>query len=115
MSPPAGLFVSRVTPASSIAFAFAKEAWPLACSRTTGLFGAAALSDAWVGKPSTAGWGGRSHFSWCQPRPRIHSPGRALPRSEERRVGKECRARWSTYHEKKNRAKRANEERRWWV
>ena len=31
-----------------------------------------------MGKPSTAGWGGWSHFSWCQPRPRIHSPGRAL-------------------------------------
>src|SRR5438067_12235038 len=26
---------------------------------------------------------------------------RALWRSEERRVGKECRSRWSTYHEKK--------------
>src|SRR5438105_11440846 len=24
-----------------------------------------------------------------------------LPRSEERRVGKECRSRWSPYHEKK--------------
>src|SRR3712207_9267014 len=24
------------------------------------------------------------------------------PRSEERRVGKECRSRWSPYHEKKN-------------
>src|SRR5438093_9415752 len=24
-----------------------------------------------------------------------------LPRSEERRVGKECRSRWATYHEKK--------------
>src|SRR5690348_17789327 len=29
-------------------------------------------------------------------------------RSEERRVGKECRSRWSPYHEKKNRA-------RWWT
>src|SRR5690554_8200674 len=27
---------------------------------------------------------------------------RAVPRSEERRVGKECRSRWSAYHEKKN-------------
>src|SRR6266542_4805718 len=27
---------------------------------------------------------------------------RALPRSEERRVGKECRSRWSPYHLKKN-------------
>src|SRR5690349_24473140 len=27
---------------------------------------------------------------------------RAATRSEERRVGKECRSRWSPYHEKKN-------------
>src|SRR6266536_5992644 len=27
------------------------------------------------------------------------------PRSEERRVGKECRSRWSPYHEKKKRNK----------
>src|SRR5438132_13202849 len=26
---------------------------------------------------------------------------RSTPRSEERRVGKECRSRWSPYHEKK--------------
>src|SRR5439155_20326999 len=29
-----------------------------------------------------------------------------LLRSEERRVGKECRSRWSTYHEKKKHKKR---------
>src|SRR6266542_6846375 len=28
--------------------------------------------------------------------------GRSRSRSEERRVGKECRSRWSPYHEKKN-------------
>src|SRR5204863_243864 len=28
--------------------------------------------------------------------------GYAIARSEERRVGKECRSRWSAYHEKKN-------------
>src|SRR2546426_4186072 len=29
----------------------------------------------------------------------IHTPGRvAVVRSEERRVGKECRSRWSPYH-----------------
>src|ERR1035437_5239840 len=27
--------------------------------------------------------------------------GKPLPRSEERRVGKECRSRWSPYHQKK--------------
>src|SRR5438093_13449125 len=35
---------------------------------------------------------------------RLHSCGRdRRARSEERRVGKECRARWSPYHEKKTR------------
>src|SRR5690606_42151916 len=29
-----------------------------------------------------------------------------LPRSEERRVGKECRSRWSAYHEKHNNSKK---------
>src|SRR5690606_41763220 len=38
----------------------------------------------------------------------IHSKGR---RSEERRVGKECRCRWSPYHEKKN--KRVSERSRY--
>src|ERR1022692_1860765 len=28
----------------------------------------------------------------------FHSPGLVLLRSEERRVGKECRSRWSPYH-----------------
>src|SRR5215208_7436243 len=36
----------------------------------------------------------------CSRRPRPPSP-RAPPRSEERRVGKECRSRWSPYHYKK--------------
>src|SRR5216683_3225089 len=31
-----------------------------------------------------------------------HYSSYASPRSEERRVGKECRSRWSPYHEKKN-------------
>ena len=29
---------------------------------------------------------------------RVYLNGRGLPRSEERRVGKECRSRWSPYH-----------------
>src|SRR5258708_9953459 len=29
---------------------------------------------------------------------RVHSDGRLDARSEERRVGKECRSRWSPYH-----------------
>src|SRR5688572_33498112 len=37
----------------------------------------------------------RSHpFKWLP-------PGHPIRRSEERRVGKECRSRWSPYHEKK--------------
>src|SRR5690242_21942053 len=32
----------------------------------------------------------------------------AEPRSEERRVGKECRSRWSPDHEKKKKNKKAN-------
>src|SRR5450432_2310158 len=48
-------------------------------------------------------WGRRSSpRRWRRPRPhrsrtRLPSP----PRSEERRVGKECRSRWSPYDEKK--------------
>src|SRR2546425_1221498 len=37
----------------------------------------------------------------CDPAERIpplYDPGRAFGRSEERRVGKECRSRWSPYH-----------------
>ena len=29
---------------------------------------------------------------------RVLTPGLIAPRSEERRVGKECRSRWSPYH-----------------
>src|SRR5688572_33427901 len=31
----------------------------------------------------------------------LNAPLASCPRSEERRVGKECRSRWSPYHEKK--------------
>ena len=34
-------------------------------------------------------------------------------RSEERRVGKECRSRWSRYHEKKKKEKKKKEKNRW--
>src|SRR5436190_19769885 len=39
--------------------------------------------------------------------PARHQLGRdpGEPRSEERRVGKECRARWSAYHKKKKNTK----------
>src|SRR6266849_7152949 len=32
----------------------------------------------------------------------LRSSARTFPRSEERRVGKECRSRWSPYHYKNN-------------
>src|SRR5438477_4853044 len=35
-------------------------------------------------------------------RPSVEGTRNVLERSEERRVGKECRSRWSPYHEKKN-------------
>src|SRR5204863_3876550 len=36
---------------------------------------------------------------------------RSIERSEERRVGKECRSRWSPYHEKKKQRKVNDEQR----
>src|SRR5438093_2970148 len=36
----------------------------------------------------------------------VGKEGQMTTRSEERRVGKECRSRWSTYHEKKKRRRR---------
>src|SRR5687767_15489010 len=33
----------------------------------------------------------------------LRAEGKSLMRSEERRVGKECRSRWSPYHSKKKR------------
>src|ERR1039457_7695239 len=42
-----------------------------------------------------------AHPSTGNPAPSPNAPPPALRRSEERRVGKECRSRWSPYHEKK--------------
>ena len=67
-------------PASSMAFALAMVAWPLACVSSTGLLGARLRQLRSVGNPSTDGLNGLSHFSWCQPRPTIHSPGWASSR-----------------------------------
>src|SRR5215217_9400493 len=38
----------------------------------------------------------------------VRSRSRTPSRSEERRVGKECRSRWSPYHYKKNKRKTKN-------
>ncbi len=61
-----------------MALALARQECPLAWVRTTGLSGAAPLKAVWNGKPSILGSGLRSHFSWCQPRPRMGSPGLAF-------------------------------------
>src|SRR5271167_152414 len=50
------------------------------------------FSEYWVqGSPLPRAWGAHPTFN-----PRTSS--RPDPRSEERRVGKECRSRWSPYH-----------------
>src|SRR6476620_11005113 len=45
-------------------------------------------------------WRRAPEASWsaCSTRPARHRTGRCWMRSEERRVGKECRSRWSPYH-----------------
>src|SRR5438445_12732821 len=48
---------------------------------------------------------------------RVGARGVAQPpqrrRSEERRVGKECRSRWSPYHEKKERERQRDRKEQW--
>src|SRR5215475_3620117 len=53
--------------------------------------------------PSPTPWGGSSRRTR---RGRTSSGGRVASGSEERRVGKECRSRWSPYHLKKKMARR---------
>ena len=48
--------------------------------------------------PKGAGGGQRVHAAWPPPDPPLLSSSAPLARSEERRVGKECRSRWSPYH-----------------
>ena len=38
--------------------------------------------------------------------------GSQIIRSEERRVGKECRSRWAAYHEKKKRRKKKKQQKK---
>src|SRR3712207_8318699 len=42
------------------------------------------------------------------PRSRVEEVLEVVDRSEERRVGKECRSRWSSYHSKKNKQRTSN-------
>src|SRR5438309_10013486 len=60
----------------------------------------AELHHAYAGKRARGHLGApnRSRYTWCEPRAHTR-------RSEERRVGKECRSRWSPYHQKKKIAK----------
>src|SRR2546427_7704619 len=50
------------------------------------------------GGGSNAGQRGRSRGDRAGGVPARPPVGRRIPRSEERRVGKECRSRWSPYH-----------------
>src|SRR2546430_5229830 len=62
-----------------------------------------AAAPAGTGFVSAAEWGESGaavracSYSWLK-YPGRAPPGHALIRSEERRVGKECRSRWSPYH-----------------
>src|SRR5688572_32788348 len=52
-----------------------------------------------TGTNYTDTWSAKEHIKWRVPVP---GEGHSSPiRSEERRVGKECRSRWAPYHEKK--------------
>ena len=69
----------RRTSAIFIASALAKPAWPLACVSHTGLLRRrAAQARRAAESPRRSATAPRDHFSWCQPRPRIHSPGLAF-------------------------------------
>src|SRR5438094_4170631 len=62
------------------------------------------ISIAWRGRrPCWASSSPGTPSPSTAPRWSFSVPGR--PRSEERRVGKECRSRWSAYHEKKKEKK----------
>ena len=63
ISPPEGLGVWPLTPASSRALPLTKAACPLAWVRMTGLLGETLSSEACSGKPSTLGWAGRSTWT----------------------------------------------------
>src|SRR5437764_14409835 len=62
------------------------------------------ISSVWIRRSSTSC--GRSPSYVIAPSKRslrVSYDGSSLCRSEERRVGKECRSRWSREHEKENR------------
>src|SRR5690606_40058067 len=54
-----------------------------------------------------ASWHMRQSDNWLRPTLFLDGHAKVLSdRSEERRVGKECRSRWSAHHEKKNKERR---------
>ena len=71
--PPVGSGVARVIPASWSAAELTHVAWPSIRTSATGLRGAARSIAVFVGKLRLG-----QRF-WSQPRPLIHSPGRAAP------------------------------------
>ena len=80
ISPPVGVrSSSAVIPDSSMALALARRRVAAGVGRGgPGCPGVTLLRASWNGRPSMLGSGARSHFSWCQPRPRIQSPGLAV-------------------------------------
>ena len=52
------------------------------------------------GMGSIPGWGTKTlHAAWCSQKNKNKDKNKSkMMRSEERRVGKECRSRWSPYH-----------------
>src|SRR5260370_37536641 len=57
--------------------------------------------------PICARQGARTALHQTAQRETADPPQRIHPRSEERRVGKECRSRWSPYHSKKKNNRQA--------
>src|SRR5947207_15698431 len=94
----------RVIPAAAAlgaAVLFVSLFAPLAAAQGTGTIGGR-VTDGITGRPVD---GVQVYVAGTELGTVTNADGRYqlnLPRSEERRVGKECRSRWSTYHKKKN-------------
>src|SRR6266536_4674269 len=82
--------LSRCTKSSSLVFFFFQAEDGIRCPLVTGVQTCAL--------PISSGT-----VSTCRPTAVVAGSSTRWSRSEERRVGKECRSRWSPYHEKKKR------------
>src|SRR2546421_7174701 len=67
-------------------------ALPISCRRT------ATACHLWTGTPATGAVRRGCVLRCAFPGRRIPAASGVRPRSEERRVGKECRSRWAPYH-----------------